>query len=74
MYICICKAVTDAQIREAIHQGACTRRQLIECLSVGRACGKCNGDVRALLQTHAPDLGYAQPLPLYSPCNPAAAA
>ena len=54
MYICICKAVTDGQIREAINQGACTRKQLIECLRVGRDCGKCNADVRELLNSHAP--------------------
>jgi len=56
MYICICKAVTDHQIREAIQQGACTRKQLIECLSVGRDCGKCNADVRELLNVHAPQV------------------
>ncbi len=54
MYICICKAVTDGQIRQAIDQGACTRRQLRECLSVGRDCGKCNPDVRELLKIHTP--------------------
>ena len=54
MYICICKAVTDGQIRHAISQGACTRKQLAECLSVGRDCGKCNAEVRALLEHHAP--------------------
>jgi bacterioferritin-associated ferredoxin len=56
VYICICKAVTDGQIREAINQGACTRKQLIECLSVGRDCGKCNADVRELLTNHAPPI------------------
>ncbi len=54
MYICICKAVTDGQIREAINQGACTRKQLIQCFSVGRDCGKCNADVRELLNLYAP--------------------
>jgi bacterioferritin-associated ferredoxin len=53
MYICICKAVTDGQIREAISQGACTRKDLIRCLSVGRDCGKCNAEVRELLNIHA---------------------
>jgi len=56
MYICICKAVTDGQIRQAIHAGACTRKQLIECLNVGRDCGKCNADVRELLNQHVPNI------------------
>jgi len=55
MYVCICKAVTDGQIRQAIREGACTRRELAQCLHVGRDCGKCNADVRDLLNRHVPD-------------------
>lgn len=67
MYICICKAVTDGQIKQAIHEGACTRKQLIECLNVGRDCGKCNADVRELLTIHVPQkttspCGHSNPL------------
>lgn len=49
MYICLCKAVTDHQIKDAIQNGHCTRKQLIECFGVGRDCGKCHQDVAALL-------------------------
>lgn len=49
MYVCVCRAVTDRQLRTAIEGGACTRKQLIECLGVGRVCGKCNDEVKALL-------------------------
>ena len=49
MYVCICLAVTDRQVRQAIDGGACTRKQLIEYLGVGRVCGKCNAEVKALL-------------------------
>lgn len=69
MYICICKAVTDGQIRQAIHQGACTRKQLIECLNVGRDCGKCNADVRDLLKTYAPQPTCPSLSPTYASCN-----
>ena len=50
MYICICKAVTDGQIRTAIHNGICTHRQLIHCFGVGKDCGKCNKEVNDLLK------------------------
>ncbi len=50
MYICICKAVTDGQIRTAIHNGICTHRQLIHCFGVGKDCGKCNKEVSELLK------------------------
>jgi bacterioferritin-associated ferredoxin len=61
MYVCICKAVTDGQIREAISQGACTRKDLSACLSVGRDCGKCNPEVRELLNQHVPQTQCARP-------------
>jgi bacterioferritin-associated ferredoxin len=50
MYICVCKAVTDSQLRTAIDSGVCSHRQLIECFGVGRDCGKCNKEVQKLLK------------------------
>ncbi|MGZ8223697.1 MAG: (2Fe-2S)-binding protein, partial [Methylobacter sp.] len=41
MYVCVCKAVTDTQIKNAIDKGICTRRQLFQCFGVGGDCGKC---------------------------------
>jgi bacterioferritin-associated ferredoxin len=49
MYICVCRAVTDRQLKSAIEGGACTRKELADCLGVGRVCGKCNADVKAML-------------------------
>jgi bacterioferritin-associated ferredoxin len=50
MYICVCKAVTDSQIRTAIEQGMCTRKKLTHCFGLGKDCGKCNQEVNALLE------------------------
>ncbi|MDD5578943.1 MAG: (2Fe-2S)-binding protein [Methylobacter sp.] len=49
MYVCVCKAVTDTQIKNAIVNGVCTRRQLFQCFGVGGDCGKCNKHVKELL-------------------------
>ncbi len=49
MYVCVCKAVTDTQIKKAIDNGVCTRRQLFQCFGVGSDCGKCNKHVKELL-------------------------
>ncbi|MGJ0491312.1 (2Fe-2S)-binding protein [Methylobacter sp.] len=49
MYVCVCKAVTDSQIKSAIDNGVCTRKQIFDCLGVGRNCGKCNRQIKELL-------------------------
>ncbi|MCK9605346.1 MAG: (2Fe-2S)-binding protein [Methylomonas sp.] len=49
MYVCVCKAVTDSQVAQAIDQGACTRRQLMQCTGAGGVCGKCSQSIKSLL-------------------------
>ncbi len=49
MYVCVCKAVTDSQLETAINGGLNTRRQLFDCLGVGSDCGKCNSEIRELI-------------------------
>lgn len=49
MYVCVCKAVTDSQIKRAISEGVNSRRELFKCLGVGSDCGKCNSHVKELL-------------------------
>ncbi len=53
MYVCVCKAVTDSQLESAINEGLCTRRQLFDCFGVGGDCGKCNKDIRELINLQA---------------------
>ena len=50
MYVCICHAVTDREIRACIAQGAGSLRELRTELNVGTQCGKCACHVRALLK------------------------
>jgi bacterioferritin-associated ferredoxin len=52
MYVCVCKAVTDTQIKSAINEGVNSRRELFKCLGVGGDCGKCNPHVKELLDCH----------------------
>lgn len=49
MYVCVCKAVTDKQMLSAIDQGACTRRQVMQCTGAGGVCGKCTQSIKTLL-------------------------
>ena len=41
MYVCLCKGITDHQIRQAVENGACSLKQVSHCLGVARQCGKC---------------------------------
>lgn len=41
MYVCLCKGVTDSQIREAVNNGAESMREVREQLGVSTQCGKC---------------------------------
>ncbi len=50
MYVCICHAVTDRDIRSCIGDGASSMRDLRKCLGVATQCGKCACDVREILK------------------------
>ncbi|MFC4159150.1 bacterioferritin-associated ferredoxin [Chitinimonas lacunae] len=41
MYVCICNAVTDKQIRLAVRDGCGSMRDLRKELGVAGCCGKC---------------------------------
>lgn len=43
MYVCVCKAVTDSDIRTAMDAGCHTLPQLRKELGVASQCGRCAG-------------------------------
>jgi len=49
MYVCVCQAVTDRQIREAAEGGARTLKDLRRDLGVTRDCGRCASCARQCL-------------------------
>lgn len=51
MYLCICKSVSDRQIREAVELGARTIGDLNIRFGIGVDCGKCTDSVREFLDT-----------------------
>ncbi|MGR8935553.1 MAG: (2Fe-2S)-binding protein [Gammaproteobacteria bacterium] len=63
MYVCVCKAVTDKQIRHAVKEGLCTRKELFQCFGVGGDCGKCNQQVKKILSENTPFSSIMQPTP-----------
>lgn len=50
MYVCICKAVTDKQIRRAAAKGVDNLYELRESLGVASGCGSCAGAAEEILR------------------------
>ena len=42
MYVCVCNAVTEGQVRQAINEGALTTCQVRQKLDAERVCGSCD--------------------------------
>ena len=49
MYVCICKSVTDRQIRKAVAKGADNLYELREELGVASGCGSCADMAEAII-------------------------
>ena len=49
MYVCVCRAVSDRKIRQAVAAGACSVRELKDGLGVGSVCGRCVPEARQLI-------------------------
>ena len=58
MYICICNAVTESEIRGAVTLGATTVSDLREGLGVGTCCGKCVPDAHKVLKQCARECAH----------------
>jgi bacterioferritin-associated ferredoxin len=41
MYVCVCRPITENQIRLEVKNGVCSVRELKERLGVEACCGKC---------------------------------
>ncbi|SDS50977.1 bacterioferritin-associated ferredoxin [Halopseudomonas litoralis] len=52
MYVCLCKGITDTQIRDAVTDGACSMRDLRERLDVANQCGKCGRDCKSIISEY----------------------
>ncbi|WP_145142641.1 bacterioferritin-associated ferredoxin [Pseudomonas duriflava] len=64
MYVCLCRGVTDKQIREAIYEGCCSYREVRECTGVGTQCGKCACLAKTVVRETLSELQTVQSLTL----------
>lgn len=52
MYICVCKAVTERQVKQAASEGAGSLRDLRDRLGVTEECGRCAKCALECLRAH----------------------
>lgn len=65
MYVCVCKAVTDRQIKAAINEGANSLGKLRKTLGVASQCGKCSVMASELLGEASIDTPMLNGLPQF---------
>jgi bacterioferritin-associated ferredoxin len=62
MYVCLCKGITDTQIRAAIQDGANSFRDVRNTLGIASQCGKCGMQAREILHETLHDNNNEQEL------------
>lgn len=56
MYVCICRAVTETEVRGCIAEGAGTVKEVVKRSAAGTGCGSCIQKIVALLSAPADEL------------------
>ena len=66
MFVCLCKGITDTQIRNAAAAGCESLRELRAEMGVGSQCGKCAREARAIIRETRAELAASR-LPEIAP-------
>jgi len=56
MYVCLCKGITDSQIRNAVADGMTSYRELRQTLGLSSQCGRCAVQAREIFREALPSL------------------
>lgn len=52
MYVCLCNAITDKEIRDAVREeGIGNLRELKDSMSIANQCGKCAQAAQSIIDT-----------------------
>lgn len=54
MYVCICMAVTEAEVRSCVVHGARTVEKVGEASEAGSGCGSCHRRIEDIIDAVAP--------------------
>lgn len=50
MYVCICRAVTEQEVKAAIEQGATTVKSVTQSCCAGDDCGACHSFIEDMIE------------------------
>lgn len=64
MYVCMCQAVTEEELRAAIAAGAVTFKELRRSLQVASCCGGCTDRVKACIRSALKQQAETQAVPV----------
>jgi bacterioferritin-associated ferredoxin len=56
MYVCLCKGITDSQIRNAVADGMTNYSELRQTLGLSSQCGRCAVQAREIFREALPPL------------------
>ena len=56
MYVCLCRGITDQDIKDAVANGAESYREIRDLLDLGTCCGRCVPEARAIISDELSDL------------------
>ncbi|MBK8252438.1 MAG: (2Fe-2S)-binding protein [Polyangiaceae bacterium] len=54
MYVCVCEAVTDHDIRKAVEDGASSVAEVMRCTRAGTKCGSCRNELHDVVNGSTP--------------------
>lgn len=49
MYVCLCRGITDQDIKDAVDHGAESFREVRDLLDLGTCCGRCVPEARSII-------------------------
>lgn len=49
MYVCLCRGITDQDIKNAMAEGASSFREVRDLLDLGTCCGRCTPESRSII-------------------------
>lgn len=53
MFVCLCRVVTDGQVKEAIHSGATSIDDVGDACGAGTGCGACHEQIQDMIDREA---------------------